>query len=185
MRNPILIVDDEPKVVFAFQRTLLDEPYDIRFAFDGGKALKILERDPVKVIISDERMPNLSGIELLSLAKKRHPAVVRIMITGIAEMETAVKAVNLAEVYRFFLKPWNDAELVAALRSAVKKHDLDAGKRRLQKSTAIRIAGLERMKKRHADIAKLDRDDQGNILIPELSEEEIAGILSRLEVEMP
>ncbi len=172
-------------MVFAFQRTLLDEPYDIRFAFDGEKALKILDRDPVKVIICDERMPRLSGIELLSLAKKRHPAVVRIMITGVAEMETAMKAVNLVEVYRFFLKPWNDIELVAALRCAVKKHDLDAWKRRLPKTASIRIVGFERMKRRCAGIAKLDRDDQGNILIPELTEEEIAGLLSRLEIEVP
>jgi DNA-binding NtrC family response regulator len=184
MNNSILIVDDEPKVVFALQRTLLDEPYDIRFAFDGGKALRILDRDPVKVIISDERMPRLSGIELLSIAKKKHPGVVRIMITGVGDMETAIKAVNLAEVYRLFVKPWNDSELVAALRCAVEKHDFDTGKRKLPKPAAIRKPALERMKRRHAEIAKLDRDDQGNILIPEFSEEEIAGLLARLEIKM-
>jgi two-component system probable response regulator PhcQ len=184
MKNSILIVDDEPNVVFAFQRTLLDEPYDIRFAFDGGKALRILDRDPVKVIISDERMPRLSGIELLSIAKKRHPGVVRIMITGVAEMGTAMKAVNLAEVYRFFVKPWNDAELIAALRAAINKHDLDAGKHRLPKMAAIKKAGLERMKRRYAEIAEFDWNEQDNMPAPEFSDEEIAVLLGRLEIKM-
>ncbi len=181
MKYSILIVDDEPKVVFAFQRTLQDEPYNIRFAFDGGKALRILDRDPVKVIVSDERMPGLSGIELLSIAKKRHPDVVRIMITGVAEMDTAMKAVNLAEVYRFIVKPWDDVELISALRAAVNKHDLDAGKSRLPKTAAIRKTGLERMKRKYAEIAEFDWDEQDIMPAPEFTEEEIAALLARLE----
>lgn len=183
MKDSILIVDDEPNVVFAFQRTLLDEPYDIRFAFDGGKALKILDRDPVKVIISDERMPRLSGIELLSIARMRHPEVVRIMLTGVTEMETAMKAVNLAEVYRIFFKPWNNVEILASLRSAMKKYDFDAGNRRIPEPATNRIAGLERMERRDAEIAGFEVDDQGKIHIPDLTEEEISRLLSRLDMK--
>lgn len=131
MKNRILIVDDEPEIIFAFQQTLLREPYEIHFAFGGEGALKILNRTSVKAVISDQCLPRMEGAELLSIIKVKYPETVRIMLSGSTSVVDAIKAVNAGEVYRFLVKPWNDAEIVAALRSAVEKYDIETENRRL------------------------------------------------------
>ncbi len=131
MRNSILIVDDEPDVIFALQRTLLHEPYEIHFAFNGEGALKILNRTSVKVVISDQCLPRMEGAELLSVIKLKYPDSIRIILSGKASVEDAIKAVNSGEVFRFFLKPWNDMEIITALRSAVRRYDIETENRRL------------------------------------------------------
>src|SRR5512143_1489009 len=124
MKNRILIVNDEPNIIFAFQRTLFYELYEIHFAFHGEGALKILNRTPVKVVITDQCLPRMEGAELLSIIKVKHPDVVRIMLSGNASVEDTMKAVNSGEVYRFFVKPWKDMEIITALRSAILKYEI-------------------------------------------------------------
>ncbi len=131
MKNRILIVDDEPDAIFALQRTLLHEPYEIHFAFNSEGALKILNRISVKVVIADWCLPRMGGVELLSVIKLKYPDSVRIMLSAKASVEDAIKAVNSGGVFRFFLKPWNDMEIITALRSAVKKYDIEFENRRL------------------------------------------------------
>ncbi len=130
MKNSILIVDDEPDVIFALQRTLLQEPYEIHFAFHGEGALRILNRTRIKVVITDQCLPRMEGAELLSIIKVKHPDVVRIMLSGVVSVEAAMKAVNSGEVYRFFAKPWKDMEIITALRSAILKYDVETEDRR-------------------------------------------------------
>jgi two-component system probable response regulator PhcQ len=131
MKDTILIVDDEPKVIAALQRTLFDESYEIHTATSGEEALEILKTCKTKLVISDERMPGMDGAEFLLILKVRHPETVRMMLTGHASLEAAMKAVNSGEVYRFFVKPWNDLELKMAIRAAMEKFDLEAENRRL------------------------------------------------------
>ncbi len=131
MKHRILIVDDEPDVIFAFQRTLLHEPYEIHFAFNCEGALKILNRTGMKAVISDQCLPRMEGADLLSIIKVIYPESVRIILSGSASVEEAIKAVNSGEVYRFLVKPWNDMEIIAALRSAVRKYDAETENRRL------------------------------------------------------
>lgn len=131
MKDTILIVDDEPDVIAALQRTLFDESYEIRTAASGEEALEILKTCKTKLVISDERMPGMGGAEFLAIAKKKYPETLRIMLTGHASLDAAMKALNSGEVYRFFVKPWNDLELLMAIRSAVEKFDLEAENRRL------------------------------------------------------
>jgi two-component system probable response regulator PhcQ len=183
MKNTILIVDDEPNVIAALQRTLFDEPYDIRSATSGKEALDILAGCKAKLVISDERMPGMDGAELLSIIKVRHPETVRIMLTGHASLDAAIKAVNSGEVYRFFVKPWNDIELTIAIRSALEKYDLEAENRRLLGMIRSQAVELKVMERRHAGITRLEKDKYGNLLIPDFSEEEKAEILAECEME--
>jgi len=184
MENTILIVDDELNVIAALQRALFDEPYVIRSATSGEEALEILETWKTKLVISDERMPGMGGAEFLSLVKVSHPETVRIMLTGHASLDAAIKAVNSGEVYRFFVKPWNDIELTMAIRSALEKYDLEVENRRLLGMIRSQAVELKVMERRHAGITRLEKDKYGNLLIPDFSEEEKAEILAECEMEI-
>ncbi len=120
-RPTILLVDDEEMVLKALRRILTSPEWDLVTAVSGAQALKIMGRQSIALIISDQRMPQMSGLELLSEVKCTYPDTVRIVLTGYAEMDVVVKAINQGEVYRFFTKPWNNAELVATVREILKR----------------------------------------------------------------
>ena len=121
----ILIVDDEPNITSTIKRLLIDEPFEVYTTLGGLKGLEILKAHPIKVVISDEMMPGMSGSEFLSQVRQQFPSVIRIMLTGHASIDAAMKAINEGEIYRFFTKPWNDLELLFSVRSAVEKYDLE------------------------------------------------------------
>ena len=126
----ILIVDDEPLVCSALSR-LLNPPYHTLTAEDGESALKLLETEPVDVIISDYNMPGMSGVDLLKLVRVRHPKVVRIMLTGEHDPEIPVRSINESEVYRFLRKPPNPADLRTIVSFAFQIARLEQEKRYL------------------------------------------------------
>ncbi len=114
----ILIVDDEENVLSALRRSLWQEHYSVCCATNGEDALKILARKPHHLIIADFAMPGMNGVELLRRVKAQHPEVVRIMLTGHAEINIVTAAVGEGEVYRFMLKPWDDDDLRAVIAGA-------------------------------------------------------------------
>ncbi len=184
MKDTILIVDDEPNVISALQRTLFEEEYDVLTAASGEEGLAILNKSRAKVVISDERMPGMDGADFLSIVQNRYPDTVRIMLTGHASVDAAMKAVNDGGVYRFFVKPWNDLELLLALRSAIEKYDLEAENRRLLSKIREQAVELKVIERRYNGITRLEKDEQGKLLIPDFSEEEIADILAECETEI-
>lgn len=177
--NDILLVDDELSVTAALNRALLDEDVVVHVAGSGEEALSLFERTRFKVVISDECMPGMDGAELLSRVKERYPQTVRIMLTGHASLETALKAVNGGEIYRFFTKPWNNMELVMAVRSAIEKYNLEEENRRLSKAVRRQGGELKALETKYPGITILDKDEEGNLLIPELSEGELREIIDQ------
>lgn len=123
-RAPILIVDDEPHVIASLQRLLRSEPYRVLSATDASQALDIIRQEPVQLVMCDHRMPGMTGTELMQHVKVTRPDVVRIIITGYLDVNTAVEAVNKGEVFRFVTKPWNDDEVRLIIRQAVEHHRL-------------------------------------------------------------
>lgn len=107
----ILVVDDEPSVRHALQRTLTDSGYEVLTAGDGEEAIKVLEGNPVQLLICDHNMPGMSGIDLLKIVGVRYPRIMRVMLTGDPDPEIAVRAINEGEIYRFIRKPWNNADV--------------------------------------------------------------------------
>ncbi len=107
----ILVVDDEEPVRSALRHVLEADGYSIVEAEDGPTALELLKTTPIHLVISDHVMPQMSGVDLLKLVRVRHPAVVRIMLTGDKDPETTVRSINESEVYRFIRKPWNNRDL--------------------------------------------------------------------------
>jgi DNA-binding NtrC family response regulator len=176
MINRILLVDDEPHIISSLKRVLLEESYEILSASNAEEGLKLLEGTRVKVVISDERMPGMDGAEFLSIVRNSHPETVRIMLTGYASLEAAMKAVNGGEIYRFFMKPWDDLELILAIRTAVERYDLEEENRRLLAIVRRQARELKAMEEKFPGITGIERDDDGSITLPEMSDEEMEQI---------
>ncbi len=183
MEDSILIVDDEPNIIASLKRVLVDEPYQVYSAFSGGEGLNHLKRYVVKVIISDEKMPEMTGSEFLTIVKERFTETIRIMLTGHASIDAAMKAVNNGEIYRFFTKPWNDIELKLAIRSAIEKYNLESENRRLLRIIRRQALNLKFLEQKYPGITRLEKDETGNLILPEMSEEEFSTIIARCERE--
>ncbi len=181
MKASILIVDDERNVIKSLMRCLAEENYEVVTASSGEEGLQIMETESIKVAISDEMMPGMSGIEFLSIVQKRYPECVRIILTGNASLEKAMTAINNGEIYRFFTKPWQDAELVMTLRGAIEKYDLEAENRKLLKTIRRKAGELKSLEERYPGITDMTRDDKGNVVLEKVSEEELASIIADCE----
>ena len=133
--HTVLFVDDEVNILKALQRLLRNEPMQVLTASRPQEAIDLLESTPAQVVVSDQRMPDMSGVDLLSTIRERHPDMVRMMLTGYTEMDIAVEAINKGEIYRLITKPWNDDELKATLRQAFDHYDLKGEIKRLNQVT--------------------------------------------------
>ncbi|GAB2180586.1 hypothetical protein DLREEDagrD3_08090 [Denitratisoma sp. agr-D3] len=114
----LLLVDDEPNVLSALRRLLRRENYRVLTAASGAEALEILAREPVWVVISDERMPGMSGIELMSRVRSLYPNTIRIILSGYTELATVTDAINRGAVWKYLTKPWDDEALKETIRQA-------------------------------------------------------------------
>ncbi|MFZ6006540.1 MAG: ATPase, T2SS/T4P/T4SS family [Nitrospirota bacterium] len=131
-RFTLLFVDDEENVLHALRRIFLDENYEILTATSGGEALKIMENSVVHLVISDHRMPGMPGSELLREIKNRWPETIRIMLTGHADIQAIMGAVNEGAVYKFITKPWNDEDLRLTVSLALQQYVLIKENRKLK-----------------------------------------------------
>jgi response regulator RpfG family c-di-GMP phosphodiesterase len=127
----VLVVDDEPRVRIALTQVLHRLGHTVVEAESGEEALQLLQDHAVEVIISDQHMPGLSGIDLLKLVRVRHPKVVRIMLTADEDAEIPIRSINESEVYRFIRKPWNNNDLRTVLSFAFEIARLEQEKRHL------------------------------------------------------
>jgi putative nucleotidyltransferase with HDIG domain len=141
----VLFVDDEVNILKAVQRLLRNEAWSVLTASRGSEALELLERTPAQVVVSDQRMPEMSGVDLLAAVRTRHPDLVRMMLTGYTEMNVAVEAINRGEIYRLITKPWNDEELKATLRQAFDHYALKSEIKRLNQVTREQNLKLQDM----------------------------------------
>jgi DNA-binding NtrC family response regulator len=129
-KHLILLVDDEPEILFSL-RGLLRREFDLHTAESGAEALDVLHRQPVHVIMTDQRMPQMTGVELLTRARGDCPEAIRIIFTGYADIKAVIDAVNRGQIYRYLTKPWDPDELVAVLHQACDHHDRIAERWRL------------------------------------------------------
>jgi len=120
----VLILDDEKDVLNAFKKLFVDFPCDIAVTSDFEEAMAIIEKENIKVVVSDYQMPKISGIEFLSKVRDVNSDIVRMLLTGHIEFSTAQEAINVGEVFRFISKPWNDGDLRLAVEQAIKQYDL-------------------------------------------------------------
>lgn len=114
----LLLVDDEPDILHALQRVLRRDGYRILTATSGREALELLSNHPVKVVVSDQRMPEMNGTEFLSRVKELHPATVRIMLTGYSDLKSLTDGINRGAIWKYLEKPWEERALRETLREA-------------------------------------------------------------------
>lgn len=127
----VLLVDDDDHLLNALARTLRHQPYVLLTVRSGSEAIWVLKRRDVDVIVSDEQMPGVSGIDLLTWTAEHLPDVVRIMLTGHADTTVAIRAINDAAIYRFFTKPCDHVQLAIAIRKGIEHRAAQAEFRRL------------------------------------------------------
>ncbi|MDR3579560.1 MAG: response regulator [Oryzomonas sp.] len=120
--NNVLFVDDEPSILRSVERTFHDADLRILTADSGEQALEILGQEKIAVVVSDNRMPGMSGIDLLTRVRTISPDTVRIMMTAFADLETAIAAINTSEVFRFVTKPWNNENLIAVINEGLTRY---------------------------------------------------------------
>ena len=123
MKQNILFVDDDTNLLKALTRALNEEPYEISLAKSAQQALEILENQPIDVVVSDEKMPGMSGAELLTRIQQKYPLTVRIMLTGQADIQAAARAINEGRIYRFLIKPCYE-DLAVTIRQALQQREL-------------------------------------------------------------
>lgn len=135
VQHRILVVDDEEIVVMALSETLRRERYQVVTSLNPITALEILARETFSVIITDQQMPQLSGLELLAQARELQPDATRILITAVLSLDTVIDAINKGEVYRFIVKPWLREELLVTLKNAAQRYELVRKNAELQTAT--------------------------------------------------
>jgi response regulator RpfG family c-di-GMP phosphodiesterase len=113
----LLIVDDEPDVCDSVH-DLLRREFRVLKAHSGTEGFRLMQEEEVHIIMTDQRMPQVSGVELLTKVKARNPQAVRMLFTGYADLESIIAAINQGHVYQFLKKPWQPEELVEAVRQA-------------------------------------------------------------------
>ncbi len=113
----ILYVDDEENNLISFKATFRMK-YNILIAVSADAAMKLLETKPVEIIITDQRMPNMTGIEFLEKVIELYPDPVRILLTGYADMNAVIDAVNKGKIYHYLSKPWSEQELEETIKKA-------------------------------------------------------------------
>ena len=120
----ILFVDDEKSVLNSLKRLLRKEDYEIMTAQSGKEGLDIIASNDVQVIISDQRMPEMSGTEFLAEVKKDFPDIIRIILSGYTDVDVVIDTINEGNIYKFFHKPWDDQSLILEIRQAFEHYRL-------------------------------------------------------------
>ena len=122
--HTVLFVDDEENILNVLKRVLGREKYRVLTAASGPEGLKVLEEHEVQVVVSDQRMPGMSGTEFLTHVMRRYPDVIRIVLSGFSDVGMITEAINRGNIYKFFPKPWNDDILKMEIESALAHYEL-------------------------------------------------------------
>jgi len=158
----LLFVDDEPGILSSLRRLFRPHGYRILIAEGGQAGLDILEKEEVDLVISDMRMPEMDGAAFLKAVRGRWPGIIRILLTGYADITSTVSAINEGEIHRYISKPWDDNEIVVIVRDALERLQLEKENRRLTELTQLQNeelkalnAGLEqRVAERTAELTQ-------------------------------
>lgn len=137
-RPRVLFVDDDPSVLGNVRRSLWREPLEVLTAGSGAAALDLLAETEIDVVVSDEKMPQMGGAELLTQVRERHPDACRILLTGQADIDAAIRAINEARVFRFLTKPCPPPMLASCIWDALRARE----ERRAAEQAAAQIEAL-------------------------------------------
>lgn len=129
-QQTLLFVDDEANILSALKRLFRPFNYKILTAGSGMQGLELMEKERIDLVISDMRMPEMDGAQFLEQVRMKWPDTVRMLLTGYADISSAVAAINKGEIYRYISKPWEDNELTATVKQALERKQLEIEQRR-------------------------------------------------------
>lgn len=147
-QRTVLVVDDEANITNALKRTLRRDGYNILTANSGAEGLNLLAAHEVGVIISDQRMPQMTGVEFLRKVKALYPKTFRIVLSGYTELESVTSAINEGAIYKFLTKPWDDELLRGNIREAFEFYEMELENQRLSKE----------LQHSHNELVRLNQD---------------------------
>ena len=158
----ILCVDDEPNILSSLRRLFRGQGYEVLTADSGATGLKFLEAESVDLIISDMRMPEMDGARFLEQACSLCPDAMRLLLTGHADVQLILQAINRGEIYRYITKPWDDTDILLVVRHALERKALEEERRRLEGLTRtqneeLKVLNAElesRVKQRTAELTQ-------------------------------
>jgi len=152
MKEKILIVDDEAANLRALER-LFRTAYNVLTAQSGDEALALLQQHEVALLISDQRMPGMTGIELLLKTVPLRPHMVRILLTGYTDVSTLIQAINCGHVYKYVTKPWNNDDLCVTISRALEHFEADKARHNLNMTN-------QRLRLRLKEISEIATQDE-------------------------
>ena len=160
-KHSILVVDDEVDFLSSITRLLRKEPYTVLTADNGEAAHTILSQKNVSIVLSDYMMPGIDGLTLLQQVRVQYPHILTIMLTALSEVEVAIKAINEAGVYKFFLKPIETHALKITLKRALEYMDVVQERDDLRRKLSAREALLQQLERSNPGITHVERDADG------------------------
>lgn len=151
-RYNLLVIDDEVEITKSLARQFRHK-YNIFTSTSADNAFPILEKEKIHVVISDQRMPGLTGVDFFSIIKNKYPDPVKIILTGFSDIDAVIGAINDGQIFRYITKPWDPIELDMVVREAIEKQDLVSKNKQLMESLQVANATLEeKVKKRTEEL---------------------------------
>jgi len=158
MTYKIMIVDDEPANLRTLLR-LFRQEYEVVTAESGPEALALLQQHNVALLISDQRMPEMTGIELMKKTVDVRPQMVKILLTGYTDVEALIESINCGLVYRYITKPWNNDDLRLTVNRALEHYEVIKSKHLLDMEN-------QRLRSRLAEISEIASEATGSLSLP-------------------
>jgi DNA-binding NtrC family response regulator len=184
-RAVVMFVDDDPSVTAALKRVLRHEPYEVIAETSADGALRTLGARPVDVVISDEQMPGMPGSEFLAIVRQQFPRTIRMILSGHATLDAAVRAINEGRVYRFFLKPCHPSEVKAAIQQSLEHRRLTTLSSQLLRRHQRQARLVEALEKESPGLTHLETDDDGAIVVDETDADcDLSSVLHALSKEL-
>lgn len=156
--NNLLVIDDEPAILSSLRRQFRKN-YQVHIAKSAEEGMKLMKEHSIQVIISDQRMPGMSGSDFFDQVKHDHPDATRLLLTGYADIQAVIEAINEGNIYRYITKPWDPTELDTIVREAFERHNLIVNNKKLMDQLQEANRTLEnRVKKRTAELRKINKE---------------------------
>ena len=183
MTQLILLVDDDENLLSGISRFFHNEPYELLTANSAEKALEVVNSVKINVMVTDHQMPGMSGLELLASMKKKFPHIIKLMLTGNADLNMAIEAINSGDIYRFLTKPCSAVELGVAIRQALEHQQLVSQAWKLLNKVKQQNYYLDRLEQINPGIGMVMKSDEGTILLKD-EEYDIELLIKELESQV-
>ena len=165
MERTILFVDDEEFILNSLKRLFRGKGFKVLTALSGEEGLKIVEDEDVGVVVSDQLMSGIKGVDFLVKVREMSPDTVRVLLTGHADMEVTVAAINEGGVYRYVCKPWHDEDLVICIEQCLEYGALRAENRSMTNTIKKHLYVLTGLEKKNPGITEVVKDSRGCVVM--------------------